>query len=288
MDEKDNTTPFPREPWQRLLADDADGPPETTDARIRAAARRDLAPRGRRWWLPASLAASFVLAVFVVQSQFGTLRVPVLSEDDRGDGGAITARLIERENADAARPPGQAPAASGTHRAKSESKAESDEYGYPHAAIAADSAGAGPRIGGPERELQAANEMPDDMAASAESSQPTDIPLSAPLSAVQPRVEAPAATTAPRTAGRENLGEVVVTATQAQRSETGRSDALVEPPATSLIRPPPYEKTPEAWYAFIEKLRAQGKTEEADRQLARLEKAHPGWVERYLRDRPKP
>ena len=61
----------------------------------------------------------------------------------------------------------------------------------------------------------------------------------------------------------------------------------MEPPATSLIRPPPFEKTPESWYAYIEKLRAQGRTEEADRQLARLEKAHPGWVERYLRDRPE-
>ena len=89
MDEKDDTTPFPREPWQTLLEDASDGPPDTTDARIRAAARRDLAPRGRRWWLPASLAASFVLAVFVVQSQFGTLRVPVARESDHGAGGAM-------------------------------------------------------------------------------------------------------------------------------------------------------------------------------------------------------
>ena len=287
MDEKDATTPFPREPWQRLLADDGDGPPETTDARIRAAARRDLAPRGRRWWLPASLAASFVLAVFVVQSQLGTLRVPVLSESDRGDGGAISARLIERENADAARPPGQAPAAAGTRRAKSESKAESDEYGYPDAEIAADSAGTGPRIGGPERELQAANKMPEHMPASEAPGTMTNLP---------PRPESPPATpqpaAAPEAVERGKLGEVVVTATQrpdavVTASRAQRADALVEPPATSLIRPPPYEKTPEAWYAFIEKLRAKGRTEEADRQLERLEKAHPGWVERYLRDRPK-
>ena len=286
MDEKDDTTPFPREPWQRLLADDADGPSETTDARIRAAARRDLAPRGRRWWLPASLAASFVLAVFIVQSQFGTLRVPVLSEADRGDGGAISARLIERENADAARPPGQAPAAAGTRRAKSDSKSESDEYGYPDAAVAADSAGAGPRIGGPEREVQAANEMPEDMAASEESSIMIDLPKRSESPPATPRPVA-----APEPAERGKLGEVVVTGSKradpiVTAGQAQRPDALVEPPATSLIRPPPYEKTPEAWYAFIEKLRAQGKTEEADRQLERLEKAHPGWVERYLRDRP--
>ena len=290
MDEKDDTTLFPREPWQKLLAEDDDGPPETTDARIRAAARRDLAPRGRRWWLPASLAASFVLAVFVVQSQFGTLRVPVMSESDRGDGGAIHARLIERENADAARPPGQAPAAAGTRHAKSDRPAESDDYGYPDAEIAADSAGSGPRIGGPEREVQAANEMPRDMAAS------EDLRYAMPAPA---RSESPPATPtaaaapedAPDAADRRKLGEVVVTGTKrpdtaATASQAPRTNALVEPPATSLIRPPPYEKTPEAWYAYIEKLRAQGKVEEADRQLARLEKAHPGWVERYLRDRP--
>ena len=283
MDEKDDTTPFPREPWQKLLADDvnSDGPPETTDARIRAAARRDLAPRGRRWWLPASLAASFVLAVFIVQSQFGSLRVPVAADSDRGDGGAITARLIERENADAARPPGQAPAAAGARRAKSDTTAESDEYGYPDAEIAADSAGAGPRIGGPERELQASTEMPEDLAASGESSAVTNRPLTSESRARPPPASAPQAE--PEALERRKLGEVVVTAAQARRSD----DRLVEPPATSLIRPPPFEKTPESWYAYIEKLRAQGRTEEADRQLARLEKAHPGWVERYLRDRPE-
>ena len=275
MDEKEDTTPFPREPWQKLLAEDGDGPPETTDARIRAAARRDLAPRGRRWWLPASLAASFVLAVFVVQSQFGTLRVPVMSESDRGDGGTINARLIERENADAARPPGQAPVAAGTRRAKSDGPPESDDYGYPDASITADSAGSGPRIGGPERELRAANEMPGDLEATAAP------PLVKPT---QPAAQAaePVVAEASHETGREELAQVVASAREARRA-----DAPQEPPATTKIRPPPYEKTPEAWYAYIEKLRAQGKTEEADRQLARLEKAHPGWVERYLREYPR-
>lgn len=275
MDEKDDTTPFPREPWQKLLAKDGDGPPETTDARIRGAARRDLAPRGRRWWLPASLAASFVLAVFVVQSQFGTLRVPVRAGPDRGDGGAIDARLIERENADAARPPGQAPAAAGTRRAKSEATSESDDYGYPDAAIAADSAGSGPRIGGPERELQAANEMPGDLQAAA---------AAPPVEPTQPAAQA----AEPLLAGASHETEREVPAQGvASAREVRRADAPQEPPATTRIRPPPFEKTPEAWYAYIEKLRAQGRTEEADRQLARLEKAYPGWVERYMRDHPR-
>ena len=92
----------------------------------------------------------------------------------------------------------------------------------------------------------------------------------------------------------EKPGNVVVTGNRSRVDEitvTGRqtpSQGIAETPlATTLIKPPPFEKTPETWYAYIEKLRAQGKVEEADRQLARLEKAHPGWLERYLRDSPE-
>ena len=215
-----------------------------------------------------------MLAVFVVQSQFGTMRVPILSEADRGEGGAISAHLIERENADAARPPGQAPAAAGARRAKAPEAAETDDYGYPDAQIAADSAGTGPRIGGPERELQAAHEMPEDLPAASPS-------IELPPPATRPPESAAADASPPD--GDERFEQIIVTG-----SEARRADAPQEPPATTRIRPPPYEKSPEAWYAYIEKLRAQGRNEEADRQLARLEKAHPGWVQRYLRDRPQP
>jgi hypothetical protein len=276
MDEKDDTTPFPREPWQRLLEHESGGPSETTDARIRAAARRDLAPRGRRWWLPASLAASFVLAVFVVQSQFGSLRVPVQMDSDHGAGGAIQARIIDREEANAARPPGDAPSAAGKRAAPPRDEADADVYGYPESEIAADSAGSGPMIGGPERERKAASEVPEEALAAYAPQVMLDLPK--PPAAAEEKSE--------------NLGEVVVSGGDRRSEEisvTGsraRSQAIAEStPATSLIRPPPYEKTPETWYAYIEKLRAQGKTAEADRQLARLEKAHPGWLENYLRDR---
>ncbi len=84
------------------------------------------------------------------------------------------------------------------------------------------------------------------------------------------------------TGSRKRHEEIVVTATQARSPEIPQT-----PFATTLIKPPPFEKTPETWYAYIEKLRAQGKIAEADRQLARLEKAHPGWLERYLRDKPE-
>ena len=279
MDEKDDTTPFPREPWQRLHEDASDGPPETTDARIRAAARRDLAPRGRRWWLPASLAASFVLAVFVVQSQFGTLRVPVARESDQGAGGAIEARIIDREQAKEARPSGASPSAPGKRQAEPRDEAEADAYGYLESELAADSAGAGPKVGGPERELKEAMELPQESAASGDARVALDLPASPPAAAEEKG---------------ENLGNVVVTGSRKRVDEitiTGSrapSQGIAEtPPATTFIKPPPFEKTPETWYAYIEKLRAQGKVEEADRQLVRLEKAHPGWLERYLKERPE-
>lgn len=260
MNEKDDTTPLPREPWRKLLADASDGPPETTDARIRAAARRDLAPRGHRWWLPASLAASFVLAVFVVQSQFGTLRVPITRESDHGAGGAIEARIIDREVAKDARPSGASPSASGKRQDQSRDEVEADAYGYQESELAVDSAGAGPMVGGPERELKEAMELPQDSAAAGE-----------------PQVVLPPAVDDEKS---EDRGNVVVTGSQARSPEIPQTQL-----ATTLIKPPPFEKTPETWYAYIEKLRARGKVEEADRQLARLEKAHPGWLERYLKDR---
>lgn len=81
--ETDNDKPIAREPWQRLLRERYDAPSEVTDARIRAAARRALAPRAARWWLPASLAASFLLAVMLVQWQYGDDRGPAyVTESD--------------------------------------------------------------------------------------------------------------------------------------------------------------------------------------------------------------
>jgi hypothetical protein len=276
MDEKDDTTPFPREPWQRLLDDAAGEPPETTDARIRAAARRDLAPRFHRWWLPASLAASFVLAVFVVQSQFGTLRVPVSRESDHGAGGAITARIIDREDAAEARPQGASPAAAGKRAAQTRVEAEDDAYGYQDSELAADSAGTGPMIGGPERELKEAMERPQDSDAADEPRVAMDLP--SPPPAADENAGKPGNVVV--TGSRRRSEEIAVTG-----SEAPDQGLAATTPATTRIRPPPFEKTPETWYAYIEKLRDQGKIEEADRQLARLEKAHPGWVERYLQDR---
>ncbi len=167
MAKPDEQAPFPREPWQRLLEDPADGPPETTDARIRAAARRDLAPRGRRWWLPASLAASFVLAVMIVQSEFGTIRRAPMTESDATGNAAIDARIIERGAGPEARELGKSPSAAARRAAPAQKQAEADEYGYLDAETGSEEAGVGPRVGGPEHELRAASELPDEAAASA-------------------------------------------------------------------------------------------------------------------------
>lgn len=242
MDEKDETLPFPREPWQQLLKDAADGPSETTDARIRAAARRDLAPRGRRWWLPASLAASFVLAVFIVQSQFGTLRVPVAPASG-GAGGTIEARIIDREEADAARPAGEAPAARSKRAAAPREQAEEDAFGYQDSEFAADSAGTGPMVGGPEHDLKAATELPEEVIA-------RELPA-------PPAAEPAAAATQP-----DSRAESVMS-----NGERLRREAL------------PHSATPEAWYAEIERLRAAGEHAEADRQLEHLKIVYPGWLE---------
>jgi hypothetical protein len=263
MDEKDIEAPFPREPWQRLLAESADAPPETTDARIRAAARRDLAPRRRRWWLPASLAASLVLAVFIVHSQFGTLRVPTRTDADGGAGGAIDARIIEREEAKEAREPGRSAAAPSPPSASKPEPAapEPEDYGYEDSELAADSAGAGPRVGGPEHELRAATQVPEEAIARSPAPQSNVVPAA-------PAAAAGAPATA-RESTEESLDEAVTTDSRARRD---------------VLTP---VKSPEDRYAEIEKLRAEGRTQEAQRELERLKKAFPGWLEDHLKNQPE-
>jgi len=73
-----NEEPFDRESWRRLLAADAGAPSKDTDRVILAEARRALTPRSRRWWLPASLAASLLLAVLLVQWQLEDSSAPAL------------------------------------------------------------------------------------------------------------------------------------------------------------------------------------------------------------------
>lgn len=73
---QDEDTPIDRDAWRRVLQRGAGEPPRTTDERIRAEARRALAPHTGRWWLSASLAASLLLAVLVVQWQYEQIGAP--------------------------------------------------------------------------------------------------------------------------------------------------------------------------------------------------------------------
>ena len=102
--EQDDDKPIAREPWQALLGERDAAPSQVTDARIRAAARRALKPRVTRWWLPASLAASFVLAVVLVQLQFGETPPPLITESD------VVAPVIRTAPADASAPAVDVPA----------------------------------------------------------------------------------------------------------------------------------------------------------------------------------
>ncbi len=75
--------PFDRAPWRRLLGAGSDRPPAETDRRILEQARRGPAPRTARWWLPASLAASILLAVLIAHRQLeDTSAPPLLGESD--------------------------------------------------------------------------------------------------------------------------------------------------------------------------------------------------------------
>jgi hypothetical protein len=78
-----NDEPFDRTPWRRLLGSDSGAPTQGVDRRILAEARRALMPRVARWWLPASLAASLLLAVLIVQWQLADSGAPAhVTESD--------------------------------------------------------------------------------------------------------------------------------------------------------------------------------------------------------------
>ncbi|MGH8197211.1 MAG: hypothetical protein ACRETI_03485 [Steroidobacteraceae bacterium] len=247
---KDDDTPFTREAWQRLLQDRADAPPETTDARIRASARRALAPRAARWWLPASLAASFLLAVLIVQWQYGNDEAPaVVTEADLAAPAIDETRLDERA--------ADAPAAPLRRReavtpraeaglAEQEFAPEPDPRGWADQVTVS-----GAPIGGPEQDLKAASEMPTEEA-SDDAAPPATAVAGSPDAARERELQAETKREAP-------LG------------------AAVTPTAVKV-------RTPEAWYADIERLRAEGRVQEADRELERLKAAHPKWLERRLEE----
>ncbi len=193
---QDDEDTIDRDAWRRVLRRGANEPPRATDERIRVEARRALAPHARHWWLPASLAASLLLAVLVVQWQYDEIQSPALvTESD-----VATRAPAEEPQADIAE---SAPAA--------------------------------------------AQEM---------SAPPVMLDMPAP-----PAAPAPAAGAAPAT------GMTAPAEVRAQRISAEKT------------------RTPEEWYAAIESLRAAGREDEADAELARLERAFPGWLEKHLAEK---
>jgi hypothetical protein len=78
-----NDEPFDRKPWRRLLDAESGAPAQDIDRRILAESRRALTPSVARWWLPASLAASVLLAVLIVQWQLADSGAPApVTESD--------------------------------------------------------------------------------------------------------------------------------------------------------------------------------------------------------------
>jgi hypothetical protein len=244
--EKDQEPPFPREPWQRLLQDRADAPSETTDARIRAAARKAVTPKLTRWWLPASLAASFLLAVLIVQSQYWNEKKPAtttesdyaMSATPAPPPAAISPDLLRERAVDSAGAVAKESAPSELHYNvapedfPAEPEAESD-LGQVSAT--------GSRVSGPEQELKASSEM---------AAEENDLPA-------PPRADA-----APMVAERSGIA----TAITAQPAAKARS--------------------PEDWFADIKALRKAGRNQEADAELARFEASYPDWIKQHDRQKP--
>jgi hypothetical protein len=229
--ETEQDKPVDREAWRRLLDDDGE-PSALTDARIRAAARRALAPRAQRWWLPASLAASLLLAVLIVQWQFGD-QPAVVTESDVAATAPAAARA--RQDAPAAR---------------------IDDSTAPRNQAAA-----------PAETAPAHVEMK---------------PMNAPPAQVDlPEIEAPVAT---RESSADELSDAAAAAPPATAVTAAPQEARAERDATrfgKLKKSGELLRSPEAWYAEIEKLRAAGHDEEAHRELENLEAAYPGWLEKH-------
>ncbi|MGH8250393.1 MAG: tetratricopeptide repeat protein [Steroidobacteraceae bacterium] len=259
MEEKDDL-PIARDPWRKLLLRGADAPPETTDARIRAAARRPLVKRPARWWLPASLAASFLLAFMLVQSQLGEKSAPALvTEYDVAvpeSSDAREAAVRDQVTLDSAPAPDD--------RAPPDVAQKQPESPPPPATAGRAASRAEPPAIEPQVTRRA--EAP----ATATSAGPQS-PAAAP-----PEIERAvgqksrvAGTDADEPAALDEDPEEIVVPSGRRRLSSETMEVTVTKYAS-----------PEVWYAAIEALRAEGRIEEAERELERLEKAHPGWLEK--------
>ncbi|MDH4259207.1 MAG: hypothetical protein OEW16_02775 [Gammaproteobacteria bacterium] len=246
MDPRENE-PFDREPWRRLLGTDSGMPPGSLDRRILSEARRALTPPVARWWLPASLAASVLLAVLIVQWQFA-------------DGGA-PAHVTESDVL-------VSPAPDAAHEVAPAAAMEvpaqrRDESLAPPAGVAPPSIDL-PAFEG--RPLPAAAEP--DKTAAAPAKQEREL-------AREPSFDSGFVADADTAVSSPSPPPASVQAEPSRALGNLRS-------SESNAKP----RTPEDWYAEIEALRAAGRIQEADEELSRLEAAYPGWLERRRQQNP--
>ena len=161
MEEKEINAPFPRESWKRLLEDAGDAPPETTDARIRANARK--------------AADAPCRALVAARGARGKLRGRGRdrADDVRWPAAGIppanprsTSSVVDRRNAISPPPPPEAAAAPMRKEAQrgpgQAATVETDDYAEPEVGEVAEVEVTGSRIGGPERERRAASEAPEE------------------------------------------------------------------------------------------------------------------------------
>lgn len=279
--------PVDREAWRRLLDGEDDGPPELTDARIRAKARQAIAPRAGRWWLPASLAASLLLAVVLVQRQTGRPGAPaVVSESDYATAPANSPAppRQDAEMQDAAPPALEAPA-------PASARLESRQVAAPTTAIAQRRAEATTRA---ERDQGFVPAPPPvvppplvDLPATSDARATSAAPAEAPAAGTSTVGAADA-----EAKSKEDLGEIAVTGNRRREGSLESSTPVTQATGAEvtaqgaahsggLLKSGVAERTPEEWYAEIEKLRAAGKKREAKRELKKLEEAHPGWLDEH-------
>jgi Meckel syndrome type 1 protein len=277
---------------RRAYAELGDEPvPPVLDARVLDRARAAVRPaRARpRWLVPASLAASVVLAVGVA------LDVRREAHDER----AVESAVVSSE---VAAPDAAVGAAADL--------AVVDANGDVRDADAASAAAAAP--GASAAKQRAARERATGNASEARVSVPADLPAAAapglpprpsePFVAAPPaEAAAPAVAAAPARAAATD-GAAVITGEQSARAATAHESAVVQrratPPVAAATAPalsrsesadaagtaalatpaPPPPLAPEDWLAKIEALRRAGRTAEADAELARFVRTYPDYL----------
>ena len=255
MEQKEQE-PFDREAWRKLLGAETGAPTKEMDLRILAEARRALAPRIGRWWLPASLAASLLLAVLIVQSQLADFRKPA----------AVTEADVPATPATGAIQDNDAP------------------FAITEVPVAPQDAPASAITSSPPPSV----DLPSHEWTGAPAAAPPAAEAPAPATAAEPATSADEERVLSR-----NQTEVAKSASDAAAAaapapaqaqsgaESGRLVGMLKSNESYAE-----SRTPEQWYADIEARRAAGRIKEADAELARFKSKYPGWLESHQKKDP--